>query len=494
MHDPLLHGVSTDISRPEDTPFGVRLNIARVSGYDYQIDDAGNAVLDDNGNTIPTGLLSLELLDHSGTPEKVPFLVSAAGNSMFVGGLPELGSMCVIGFRQGMRPVVLGFLPMGLHRLISTRKSVPYLEPGEYLLQGSATVPSGDVGNNIFNAASVKFDKYGRILISVQGYEVTIGGALQSEYTDAVTALLDPITNERIWVRSVIAGNALDSRVDVKGNIIVRSLRSLYAIFQGLFRIQVSARVDLLSMLGFSVLNGEGTGIDVDGTGSLNLLSQKGQVNLTAYANYTEKVGSHKSVMVNGNLSEVVGSGDRNEVVSGRKTESVGGDRKVSILGDDSEEVKRGISRKSGLDWIEQCGSVRSIDADKRIEIGGPSAVDKLLKGTTFRTAQQTMDQTLQSCLTQQAQTFGAEASAWSAAAAAFAASAAAFTNIGAVYPPAAAGAAAAVTANTTAASQAVTAGVQAGLAATQCGTASAAVSTFEAGDSTYLSPKHTVY
>jgi len=156
--------------------FGSRLLIARVTEHEFAVDaQTQDFALDERGNQIPTGRYSVQFLERTGTRAKVAAVASMAGNSMFVGGLAEIGTLCIVGFRQSNQPVILGFLPFGFNNIKTIRGEIPTLHPGEFLIQGSATSNSEELGQAFFRAASVFFDQFQRIIISGRDYECIYG-------------------------------------------------------------------------------------------------------------------------------------------------------------------------------------------------------------------------------------------------------------------------------------------------------------------------------
>lgn len=190
--------------------------MAKVTGHGVQRDAAGQVLVDGNGNEVHTGFLTIELLDRPGTRENVPYVLPAVGNSLFMGALPEVGALCIVGFRQQQQPVIVGFLPPSISGLVRGRQTVPNLEPGEVLMQ-SGTHGTDSAGNeNVFRGARVHLDRYGRIKIEAQDYECTIGYMLSNEYSQNVQYAIDPVTNNPVYFRERTLG--VERRVDKEGN------------------------------------------------------------------------------------------------------------------------------------------------------------------------------------------------------------------------------------------------------------------------------------
>lgn len=192
------------------------LAIGRVIAHEVRLGPGGEPETDANGNPIPTGLLRIEILDTAEVREKVPYIMPGAGNSTFIGSPPEVGAMCVIGWRSQNRPVVIGFLPPGLDNLSEGRQVAPTLEPGEVLIQGSKTDLSSDGEVRVFPGPRLWFDRLGRIILESSEYTLTAGYLLTDEYTTVPDPLTDPVTDAPVLFRERVG--QVERRVDMQSS------------------------------------------------------------------------------------------------------------------------------------------------------------------------------------------------------------------------------------------------------------------------------------
>jgi hypothetical protein len=192
------------------------LSTGKVVAHEVRMGPDNEPETDRNGNVIPTGLLRIELLDKAETREHVPYCLPTAGNSSFMGSLPEIGTLCIVGWRAQHRPVILGFLPFGLDNTSEARQTVPTLEPGEVLLQGSKTDLSADGTPNVFPGPRLWFDRVGRVRLDATDYSLLIGYMLDNEYSLDRQYLNDPVTDQPVLLRERVG--TVERRVDRSGN------------------------------------------------------------------------------------------------------------------------------------------------------------------------------------------------------------------------------------------------------------------------------------
>jgi hypothetical protein len=364
-------GVTPSPLRLHDAPFGDRLLLAQVIGLDYAVGPNGEFERDDRGNQIPTGLLDVSYLDHTGGAQKVLCTIPLSGNSQFLGGLPEVGALCVVGFRQAMRPVVLCFLPFGLQNLVNRRSSIPYLTPGEILIQASTTIRDEQAEEHVLAGASVKLDRYGRILTEVPNYYQILGGVTDKSYAPVMNAQTEPVTNQPIFLEESFAKGSLVRRVDNQGNVVVRSLQKLYGFITGLVHLQTKARLEVVAHQGLVLVDADGNGLvvgtnDVDGlAGQVQLSAKKGPLELRSSANTRQVVGQNAA-----------------RYVSNNDTAVIGGDRRDTVVGT----------------WTDKSAGPRVIDSTFGVSIGG-LANDALVRGDTYRAAEDAFFNAMSSAL-----------------------------------------------------------------------------------------------
>jgi len=169
-----------------------------------------------------TGFVTVQLLTIEGTRDKVKLAFPAAGNGVFSGGPPEVGSVVVLGWLPAGRPVVLGQIPFSIEALYQ-KKALPDLAQGELLIRsGNAVEGEGRVGG-----ASILWDRDGRVIIQdrEQRMEVTVGPVY--DQNDVVEK--NPQTGDEIRLR-VQAKDAngvtlMSLRLDDGGNVLLEANR-----------------------------------------------------------------------------------------------------------------------------------------------------------------------------------------------------------------------------------------------------------------------------
>jgi hypothetical protein len=354
--------------------FGSRLLLARIVAYDYVVDDDGVQQLDGNSNPIPTGLFQIELLDRVGTFVKVPMVHGTAGNSAFVGSLPEIGAVCIVGFREGNTGMILGFVPLDMGALNTLRGEVPTMQPGEVMLQGSDTYTGQPVNDTpelgptaipspqAFSTARIFLDRYGRIVIQARSYECIYGPMLVDDYTPNISFIKDPVTGFPIMFRERFAEGKVEHRVDSQGNSVQYYKGDLTLIVDGVLNFQVK-NLNLGGAAGQALRDNQGNRIAIESgdtpntqAGDVTVESVQGDATLSAGANAhihsggntelvairsaTETIGDTKTVMIGVNSQETVGGNKsehvgltKTEIVLGSSAETVGGVKNVEVDG-----------------------------------------------------------------------------------------------------------------------------------------------------------------
>lgn len=329
--------------------FGSRLVLARVESYDYLTDETGGPKLDEYGNGIPSGLLNITLLEKGGSRSKVPFVLPNTGNTMYGGGLPELQSVCVVGFKQMNDPIILGFIPPSYHHLVSTRQTIPNLVPGEVLHQASC--PDVDVNgdDNFFRGARVWLDRYGRVRIECQDYDFIAGYVLSDEFTPNVSRLLDPVTGNAIFMRERV-GTGYERRVDDKGNVVFRFGKDAHTQVGGDKNTTVSGKETRTANGGWSFTDGRGNEVAISPEGKLQLTAETGTIELYSLGNALEMFGAALSQMIGQNLQTVV-TNDEDRVI--------GGKRETVIKGNDTTTIRTGnLKIETTIGMVELLGKV----------------------------------------------------------------------------------------------------------------------------------------
>lgn len=328
--------MTADQSRGGFGDYGSRLNLGRVESYDFvKNEQTKQIVLDSNGNAIPTGLLNIVLLESSDAPRTlVPFVVPLSGNTLYMGGMPEIGALCIVGWRQQNQPVIIGFMPPSIDKLTQTRQTVPNLAEGEVFIQSANRTVDVDNTPNFFRGARVYLDRYGRIQIDTQDYNLTVGYLLSDEYTSSVSFVRDPITNEPIFLREKLPGG-VERRVDDKGNAVwtyggrcVTKVGASYELDAEEANRQTSGSVDIGDV--------QENKLSIDG-GLVSLQAPSGSLERFSEGSEDVVIGGNKNTSVMGELTTVIGQ-DKYANVAGSQLEEIAGNYKQSVAGGESLE------------------------------------------------------------------------------------------------------------------------------------------------------------
>lgn len=347
---------------------GARLAVAKIIGYEYKIDAEGMLIHDENQNLMPTGAFQIELLDRASTKARVLAVFSMVGNSAFAGGLPEIGSLCIVGFRENNTAVILGFLPIDLPDLNLLRGEVPTLFPGEYMIQGSDSYEGAVINDTpelgpttydipqFFSGARVKWDKYARLVIQARDCEIVYGPILTAEYTADVKFVQDPITGVPMIFRQKFLGGKVESRVDNQGNATLYCTKDLHLIVDGELDLQVkNLNLGGISKSGIEDQHGNRIKIEEDSDANEQLKVFGGDVTVKSVRGNTRvQAGANVLIHSGGNIEEValrsktetvtdvltvtVGK-EMQEVVGTNKKEYVGLNKETIVLGKSGESV-----------------------------------------------------------------------------------------------------------------------------------------------------------
>jgi len=353
-----------------------KLNLARVESYDFVTDEnTGELQLDGFGNPIPSGLLNIILLESVASRDKIPYVMPVTGNSMYMGGLPEIGSLCVVGFRQQDQPIIIGFLPFGIDHMVRQRQTIPNLEEGELLLQSSKHEVDDAQDPNFFTGARVWLDRYGRIRIELQDYELITGYLLSNEFTPEVTFVDDPVTGESVFLREKIVGG-VERRVDDSGNEVRTYGGTTHVFAGGDIRQTAENKVDIKALKGTLIRDDRGNKFEITEDGTIKIETPSGALEQFTQGTHKTTVGGQQTMTVMESIFRTIGGGVTDIIQEDLLTE-VGGDKTDTIGGDVTEKLtdgKKTIIAKQAitLETTDQFGPLKlgSVDSNQPVVLG----------------------------------------------------------------------------------------------------------------------------
>jgi len=115
-----------------------------------------------------SGRVQVQVLTMDATRSSVTLTIPYASMAGFLGGVPELESLLIIGWLPHGIPVALGYVMLGL-RNMETVKGFPSLAPGEIYARASVREDEKQVGGG-----SVLLDRAGRVVLQSRGAEAEI--------------------------------------------------------------------------------------------------------------------------------------------------------------------------------------------------------------------------------------------------------------------------------------------------------------------------------
>lgn len=147
-----MEGIQQQIA--EDFSAGIsafrRMQLAKIVGVDKE----------DNGRW--TGRVTVEFLQNQGSRGLVTVGMPVASNAAFIGGVPEINTVVVLGWVQAGLPIVICHVPFP-PIVLEKNKAFPRLIEGEILIRGS--VRDGDASHQEPGGA-ITSDRYGRITVA----------------------------------------------------------------------------------------------------------------------------------------------------------------------------------------------------------------------------------------------------------------------------------------------------------------------------------------
>lgn len=153
---------------------GLQASLFHASVYDSLQLARITALIDDPKSPGKwSGRVMVQVLGLDATRDNVVVTFPYCGQSGFLGGIPDIETLVVIGWLPGGHPVALGQVPL-LLRALEAYKSLPVLVPGEILLRSSLRSPDA---SNQAPGASMRLDAQGRAVITSAngGVEVSVG-------------------------------------------------------------------------------------------------------------------------------------------------------------------------------------------------------------------------------------------------------------------------------------------------------------------------------
>lgn len=405
LMDPLARPISAlsqaDPYRGAFGEFGSPM-VGRVTGYDYELDELGVLQLDENRNPKPTGLLEIELLDRPGTRTKVPYVLPMAGNTMFMGGLPELETLCIVEFRQQNNPVVIGFLPPGLHNLKNVRGQIQVPLPGEILIQASTSSTDNNGNANFFKGATVKLDRYGRYVVTLGGvgkdkdgndtlekrYELIVGHMLSHEYRVDNVWLTEPRTGLPVFLRESVLDGQVERRVDAEGNAVNRFNKKLDEFVGGTHTEKKVGKWTVIANQGILIQDDAGNRIELSPEGKVTIKTT-GAMDLLANGSQVVAAGGNQDMQVALRRAATVGEDDLLSVAGSLKQE-VAKDHELNVAtGSSMEDVILGMKKihaTLGIEFeteaiMKLTALVQAVLDAKIIQIGSGSAVEPVVLG-----------------------------------------------------------------------------------------------------------------
>lgn len=352
--------------------YGSSLQLARVDGYNTETFDDGSDTESAN-SPVPTGLLDITMLSREGTRTAVPFVLPTTGSSTFMGSLPEIGSLCIVGFFEQNSPVIIGFLPKGLSNLIGSRAVIPNLQPGEVLLQASSSDADVDGNDQQFVGAAIKLDSYGRIIITVPGYKVTYGYLLSNEGTPDVTSENDPITGSAIFMHETFPGGT-QKRVCDDGSVVNQYGKDKVERVGGNVDSQINGQIVVVARAGQTYKDKRGNKFGLDADGNVVMETPTGGFSASAQGPMSFETGSSESHRTLREYKRTVGASHTTVIGANRKT-IIGNLFSVAPTGDVTVVLGLGGSQELiavGIKYIEAIGGIYLTTLPVPIPLGVP--------------------------------------------------------------------------------------------------------------------------
>lgn len=378
-----------DHGRGSFADWSSKLALAKVESYDFVTDPLTNTpVTDDANNPIPTGLLNITMLDSAIPRKKVPFVIPVAGNSVFMGGLPELGVMCVVGWRAQNQPIIIGFMPYGVDQMVRTRRTVPNLKEGEILLQSSSRDLDDDKNQNFFRGARVWLDRYGRVKIDTTGYELIVGYVLADEFKSTVAFMADPVTKQPVFLREKMNGG-VERRVDDKGNEVRVYGGTAYTRTSQNVDVQAEGQILHTAFQGQQYRDRAGNMLELDVNGVIRLSSPSGSIEFTTQGSQRIQIGGNVQESIMGSVFQTIGDRLFSQIGEGGLEMEVAGSVKETVTGGDwVEQITNGIK-----DIIAENGINLDTPGLSKVRVGSDSADQPIPLGTVLKNALQQLVQ-----------------------------------------------------------------------------------------------------
>ena len=327
------------------------------------------------------------------------FVVPLAGRSMFMGGIPERGSVCLmVSMRQqngfGNQRIIIGFVPIPVNMMIAGRKELNNLKEGEIRIQPSTY---DEHAEDFFSGATAHFDIYGRLIIESgdDNVRVVYGDLLSDEYTDDVAIVKDAITGEAITISEKYKDN-FSRTVDKKGNTIYRVLSEIW-----------DCQGDSIRRINGNFIVSTVENIKLDRQGSFLQISDEGfqivsmkDVFLKAIGNITMNSGSYvaisafldlaltasNAVVIKCLKEMLISAGDQVTIASASAKILIKAFTNVEIKATQNFDMQATMNAvsKAQVDHTVEAGVNMNVVGGVKVNLGSASASEALVKGTTF--------------------------------------------------------------------------------------------------------------
>jgi len=345
-----------------------------------------------------TGYLKVKLFTDQSIVRAL-YVVPLAGRSMFMGGLPERGSICLMVSMKtqngiGNQRIVIGFVPVPINMMIAGRKEMANMKEGEIRIQPATY---DEHAKDFFSGATAHFDIYGRLIIESgdDNLKIVYGDLLSDEYTDDVVIVKDAITGEAITLSEKYK-DSYSRTVDKKGNTVYRVLSEIWDC-QGDSIKRINGNF-IVSTVENIKLDRQGSFIQISDEG-FQIVSMK-DVFLKAIGNIAMNSGSYVSISAFLDLAltasnavvikclkeMLISAGDKITIASAAANVLIKAFMDVEIKATQNFDMQATMNAvsKAQLDHTVEAGVNMNVVGGVKVNLGSASASEAVVKGTTF--------------------------------------------------------------------------------------------------------------